>query len=313
MKFAAICNHPMGTPVVQGLLEQGVLTRLAFQPPETSMVAQLRALAGAQQVPMIDFELGGPTDQIQRWLQPDPPDAVLVFGLSLKVPAEALRIPKHGFINFHPGVLPNYRGPAPVFWAIRNREPNGGVTVHQMDEDWDTGPILHVEPEPIGANDTLGMHSFKLAGAAMRATGAVLGPLAQGGVLNPVQQDGNSAGYQGKPTPEDLAVDWENMDADEINALIRAANPSFIGARAGFKGAQVRLQQATVVSSNRFANEPPGKVVTASHVSGIHVACQGGAQLKLDVIGMDAGVFSGTRFMECFGVQAGDMLTPPIV
>ena len=311
MRLAVICNHPMAAPVVQGLLEQEVLTCLAFQPPETSAVSSLRTLAARKQIPMTDIVIGGPTGQIQQWLQPDPPDAVLVFGLSLKVSAEALRMPKHGFINFHPGVLPNYRGPSPVFWAIRNREASGGVTVHQMDEDWDTGPILHIEREPIGANDTFGMHSFKLAGAAMRAAGAVLGPLAQTGELNLQPQDESSSAYQRKPTEEELCIDWEKMDADEINALVRACNPSFIGARTAFKGAEIKLVQATLVGSDKFANEPPGKIVMASHVSGIQVACKGGTLLKLDVIAMDVGTFSASRFMACFGLQTGDMLTHP--
>ena len=300
----------MAVPVVQGLIEQDVLTRIAFQPPESATVSQLRALAAAKQIPVTDFSSTGPADQIEQWLHGDPPDAVLVFGLSLKVSAEALRIPKHGFINFHPGVLPQHRGPNPVFWAIRNREASGGVTVHQMDEGWDTGPILHVEPEPIGANDTMGMHSFKLAGAAMRAAGAVLGPLAQTGTLNPTAQDESKAVYEKRPTPEDLAIDWENMDAEEINALIRAANPSFIGARATFKGAEIKIQQTTLVSSDKFAKEPPGKVVVASHIGGVQVVCRNGTLLRLDVIGMDVGVFSGPRFMESFGLREGETLDP---
>lgn len=311
MKLAVICNHPMGTHVAQGLTQQGVLTSLAFVPPETATVIQLRALAAQSGVPVFDLAPDGAPDQIQTWLQRDPPDAVLVFGLSLKVPEAALRVPKFGFLNFHPGVLPKYRGPTPVFWQIRNQEPQGGVTVHQMDKNWDTGPILHVEPEPIRANDTMGMHSFSLAGTAMRAASAVLGPLAQDGVLNPSPQDESAAAYQKRPTPADLAIDWESMEADEINALIRATNPEFLGARAAYKGAALWLQQATVLSSDKFTKEPPGKVVVASHIAGLQVACTGGALLKLDVVGMDVGIFSGPRFMECFNVSVGDILTPP--
>jgi methionyl-tRNA formyltransferase len=69
-------------------------------------------------------------------------DLAVVYGFSWKIPAAVLRTPRFGIVNVHSSVLPQYRGPAPVLWAIRNGDPDIGFTVHRMDEDFDTGPIL---------------------------------------------------------------------------------------------------------------------------------------------------------------------------
>lgn len=69
-------------------------------------------------------------------------DLVIVFGFAWKIPRAVLAIPRLGMMNIHVSMLPKYRGPAPMLWAIRNGDTTGGVTVHWMDEEFDTGNIL---------------------------------------------------------------------------------------------------------------------------------------------------------------------------
>jgi methionyl-tRNA formyltransferase len=70
------------------------------------------------------------------------PDLVVCMGFPWKVPADALAVPVHGWINGHPSLLPLHRGPVPVAWAIRNGDEQIGITFHRMDAELDTGPIL---------------------------------------------------------------------------------------------------------------------------------------------------------------------------
>jgi methionyl-tRNA formyltransferase len=70
------------------------------------------------------------------------PDVFICVGFPWKIPANALEVPKLAAINGHPALLPRYRGPSPVSWAIRNGEREIGYTWHRMDADLDTGPIL---------------------------------------------------------------------------------------------------------------------------------------------------------------------------
>ena len=78
------------------------------------------------------------------------PDLVVCMGFPWKVPADALAVPRLGWINGHPSLLPHHRGPVPVAWAIRDGEEEFGVTFHRMDAELDAGPILAQKTLPIG-------------------------------------------------------------------------------------------------------------------------------------------------------------------
>jgi len=78
------------------------------------------------------------------------PDLVVCMGFPWKIPADALAVPRLGWVNGHPSLLPLHRGPLPVAWAIRAGEDEIGITFHRMDADLDTGPILSQRPVPLG-------------------------------------------------------------------------------------------------------------------------------------------------------------------
>jgi methionyl-tRNA formyltransferase len=75
-------------------------------------------------------------------LRPLEPDLIFTTGFSWKLPSELLTLPRLGSVNAHPSVLPRYRGPNPLYWHFINDETQGGLTMHRMDADFDTGPIL---------------------------------------------------------------------------------------------------------------------------------------------------------------------------
>src|SRR3954449_12730613 len=78
------------------------------------------------------------------------PDLVVCMGFPWKVPADALAVPRLGWVNGHPSLLPRHRGPVPVAWAIRNGEAELGITFHRMEATLDTGPILAQRAVPMG-------------------------------------------------------------------------------------------------------------------------------------------------------------------
>ena len=78
------------------------------------------------------------------------PDLVVCMGFPWRIPADALAVPRHGWLNGHPSLLPLHRGPVPVAWAIRKGDDEIGVTFHRMDADLDTGPIFSQRRFPLG-------------------------------------------------------------------------------------------------------------------------------------------------------------------
>src|SRR5690349_7984856 len=95
-------------------------------------------LAAERDIPML--ELGGPN--IPDALAELDFDALAVACFSRRLPASLLRLPRLGCLNVHPSLLPAHRGPDPLFWIFHDGDEAGGVTIHLMDEGFDTGPIV---------------------------------------------------------------------------------------------------------------------------------------------------------------------------
>lgn len=90
-------------------------------------------------------------------------DLAICTGFPWLIPAEAIAAPRHGIVNGHPSLLPRYRGPFPVAWAVRNGEREIGMTYHLMDAEFDTGAILSQAAVPLGDEDTWDELQAKLA------------------------------------------------------------------------------------------------------------------------------------------------------
>jgi methionyl-tRNA formyltransferase len=82
------------------------------------------------------------------------PDLGLCTGFPWLIPAEAIAVPKHGIVNGHPSLLPRYRGPFPVAWAVRNGETEIGMSYHLMDAQFDTGNVLAQKRVPLTEEET---------------------------------------------------------------------------------------------------------------------------------------------------------------
>jgi methionyl-tRNA formyltransferase len=100
--------------------------------------------------PELDVLLPARPNTIAPLLASVQPDLVVCMGFPWKIPPGALAVPRLGWLNGHPSLLPRHRGPLPVAWAIRDGDEEIGITFHLMDTDLDTGPILAQRPYPLG-------------------------------------------------------------------------------------------------------------------------------------------------------------------
>ena len=103
-------------------------------------------------------------DEVLHSLRSIEPDILFSVYYRKLLPPEVLRIPCLGCVNFHPGLLPNYRGATPTAWAILNGETTFGITIHYMDATFDTGDILVQEVHDIDPHET----GYELRVRAMR-------------------------------------------------------------------------------------------------------------------------------------------------
>ena len=100
--------------------------------------------------PELDVLLPARRSTIAPLLASVRPDLVVCMGFPWRVPPDALAVPRLGWLNGHPSLLPLHRGPLPVAWAIRSGDEEVGITFHRMDAELDTGPILSQRRFPLG-------------------------------------------------------------------------------------------------------------------------------------------------------------------
>jgi methionyl-tRNA formyltransferase len=179
-------------------------------------------------------------DQIAPLLRTFEPDAAFCAGFPWKIPPDALAVPKLGVVNGHPSLLPSYRGPTPVSWAIRNGENELGFTFHYMDAELDTGNVLAQAPFPLGGECSWDELSPKVVGAAGALFPRVLERLEAGDPGDPQDGDGS---YFGFFEPEYVRIDW-SRPALEIERQVRAW--CFHSAVAGDRGALAEIDGETV-------------------------------------------------------------------
>ncbi|MBG8554971.1 methionyl-tRNA formyltransferase [Hymenobacter guriensis] len=308
MQVAVIISSALGWPALQALAAQGGVAAVAvpYCPPEaeTDQLAQQVAALGLPITRLARQQLGA---DLAAWLEPLAIEAVLVFTLPWRIPAAVLALPPQGFLNFHLAPLPAYRGPEPLFWLLRNGEATGAVTVHRMDADFDTGPVVLTEPVPIGPGDTHGLHRAQLAGRAAPVALHLLASLrGQAPLLTPVAQEGAPARYWPRPALADVCVRWSEP-AVAIERLVRATNPWNRGALATLRGQPLRLLSVTPHPQAATGPATPGTVLHADRTAGLWVACGAGEALRLDMVALDEGYFTGLQLMQ-LGVGVGEVL-----
>jgi methionyl-tRNA formyltransferase len=211
-----------------------------------------------------------------------------------------LDIPKHGCINIHASLLPRWRGAAPIHRAIEAGDKESGVTIMQMEEGLDTGPMLLMERLPIADDDTTGTLHDKLADMGGKLIVAALEKLERG-ELSATPQPEDGANYAAKITKEEAALDFSQA-AMRLARKIRAFNP-FPGANASFDGTPVKVWRGEVLPAASTA--APGEVLEANAQSGVVVACGEGA-LRLTELQKPGGKrLPAAEFLKGFKMEGG--------
>jgi methionyl-tRNA formyltransferase len=124
-------------------------------------------------------------------------DLALCTGFPWLIPAEAIAVPRHGIVNGHPSLLPRYRGPFPISWAVRNGEREIGLSYHVVDTDFDTGNLLAQQSIPLADDDTEETLFAKFPAVAAELLPIVFARLASGDRGDP-QEGGDYQSHFGE-------------------------------------------------------------------------------------------------------------------
>ncbi|UCD88362.1 MAG: methionyl-tRNA formyltransferase [Desulfobacterales bacterium] len=192
---------------------------------------------------------------IEKIIELDP-DIFVVVAYGRILPGSFLSLPRLGAINIHASLLPKYRGPAPVQWAIINGEKETGVTTIWMDEGMDTGDILLSAKVAIRPDDTSGSLHRRLAEVGAHLLIETLTKLKSENLLG-TPQDKSGTTYAPLLKKKDGHMDW-TKDAQSLDAFIRGMNP-WPGAFTFLFGKRLKILQAKNLQGS--AKDSPGTVL----------------------------------------------------
>jgi methionyl-tRNA formyltransferase len=199
------------------------------------------------------------------------PELMVVVAYGLILPKPVLMLPRMGCLNIHGSLLPRWRGAAPIQRAVLAGDAETGISIMQLDEGLDTGPVLLERRRPIGLHDTAGDLHDALSELGAAALLEAIDGLVTGELL-PRAQPAEGVTHAAKIEKSEARIDW-SATATQIDRRIRAFNPWPV-AETRLAGEGLRLLRSSVVDA-QVREAAPGTVLGLAD-DGLRVACGAG-------------------------------------
>ena len=218
------------------------------------------------------------------------PDVICVVAYGKILPKEILDIPPYGCINVHASLLPEYRGAAPVQWAVLNGDKTTGVTTMYMDIGMDTGDMILKEKIEIGEDETTGELWDRLKVIGGKLLVETLKQIEKG--IAPREKQGEDYTVAPMLSKDMAKIDWNNKSAKEIKNLVRGLNP-IMGAYTFLNGKKIKFWKVDVAGEDEIHAEnlgflTNGTVIISDPKDGIYIKCKEGILKVLEIQGENA-------------------------
>jgi methionyl-tRNA formyltransferase len=288
VRVAIIGQQDFGKAVLEAMLGRGDSVAGVFCAPELpgAKPDPLRTAAQERQIPVYQLPSLKSEDASKTLRALNVELGVMAYVLQF-VPQEFASLPVHGMIQYHPSLLPRYRGPSSINWPIIRGEQRTGLTIFRPTDGLDEGPVILQKETQIGPDDTLGSVYFDRLfpmgiDALLEAADLVVG-----GKAASVVQDESQASYLGWCRAAEASINWHNH-VDLVYNLIRGCNP-VPGAWTTYGGKKLQVFDARKHVAHSFS-QVKGKIgaVTAIEAASAWVSVQGG-QIELIRVRYDDG------------------------
>jgi methionyl-tRNA formyltransferase len=308
MKIAIIGQQDFGKAVLEAFLARGDTVAGVFCAPEKE---------GGKPDPMkvAAMEKGLKVFQFASLKSPDATKAMADLGADIGImafvlqfaPQDFVNIPKHGTIQYHPSLLPKYRGPSSINWPIAKGEKKTGLTIFRPTDGLDEGPVILQKETDISDNDTLGTVYFdRLFPMGVKAM-LEAADLVLAGKHKETVQDESQATYEGWFRANEAKVNWANH-VDFIHNTIRGADPA-PGAWTTIGGKKLQLFGSRKHPVRTFG-AVKGKIGEIAEIGAesMRVTAQGG-QIEVAKVKPEEGKkVSPAEWAKSAGVAAGTIL-----
>jgi methionyl-tRNA formyltransferase len=305
MKIVIIGQQDFGKAVLEAFLARGDEVAGVFCAPEKEGARPDPLRIAAQEKGLKVFQLPSLKDakaiEIMRELAPE--IGIMAYVLQF-APQEFVNIPKHGTIQYHPSLLPLYRGPSSINWPIIRGDSKTGLTIFRPDDGLDEGPIVLQKETPVSADDTLGSvyfdRLFPMGVAAMLEAA----DLVVAGRHKEVVQDEAVATYEGWCRAAESRINWHNH-VDFVYNLIRGCNPA-PGAWTTLLGKKVQIFDARKHAFHTFG-AVKGKIgeISAIGPDSLRITAQGGQIEVFKLKHEDGKKISAAEFVAEHGLAVG--------
>lgn len=309
MRIAIIGQQDFGKAVLEAFLARGDDVGAVFCAPEKEGARPdaLRAAAQSRGLPVHQFKSLRDPAAARAMRETNTDIGIMAFVLQF-APQEFVTIPRHGTIQYHPSLLPKYRGPSSINWPIIKGDTETGLTIFRPSDGLDEGAVILQKKTPIGPDDTLGSvyfdRLFPMGVAAMLEAA----DLVVAGKHREAEQDESQASYEGWCRAAEGKIDWARP-IDHVYNLIRGCNPA-PGAWTTFNGRKLQIFDARKTLFRRFS-DVPGKIgeVTGVTAQSFRVTAQGGTIEVLKARLDDGKKISGGELAQAGGIASGALLS----
>lgn len=308
MKIAIVGQQDFGKTVLEAFLSRGDQVGAVFCAPEKPGARPDALRVAAQEKGLTVHQFKSLRDpQATQAMRDAQADIGIMAFVTQFAPQEFVNIPKHGTIQYHPSLLPKYRGPSSINWPIIKGDTETGLTIFRPTDGLDEGAVVLQKKTPISPDDTLGSVYFDRlfpmgVQAMLEAADLVLA-----GKHTETAQDESQASYEGWCRAAEAKIDWAKP-IDQVYNLIRGCNPA-PGAWTTFNGKKLQIFDARKTLFRRFA-EVPGKIGEVSDVSpqSFTVVAQGGTIEVLRAKFEDGKKLAGGELAQSGGMFKGSLL-----
>ncbi len=252
---------------------------------------------------LIDFETSPNEQKVIDEISALNADIGVVCSYNKLLSKDFLSTTKLGYINCHPSFLPYYRGAAPYFHIINNGEKTSAVTIHFMDEKFDTGDIIYQQKFEISPLETIGTLFNRTTYMLSDGLIEVLSRIEKGAEIKRIPQDKTNVFIDAPRVEGNFRIRW-NKEAIVLNRLIRASNP-FYNAFCYYRGVSFKIIKASLVEVKK--TYLPGEIIKATKDYLLVATSKNALSLEVFQVGT-WGVFTPFDFYYTFSPKSGETL-----
>ncbi|PXY42920.1 methionyl-tRNA formyltransferase [Flavobacterium hydrophilum] len=289
-----LCGGKFAFPALQLLAYEKFICAIGIGKSNASIVDALERESEENNFGFKSFPDKKSIIEMRAWIETVQPDYIFCISFPFLLPENVLSYGKGKFINFHPGPLPQYRGPMPIFEVLKNQETQTAICAHFMNSKFDQGNIIFNDPVAIQKTDTYGKLSIKLSERLAHITLNTANMLQFASHIPNQIQDETLAYYYEKPELADTYINWKHMTADEIISLINACNPWNNGADTTLQEKRIKIISARLL--NKPHNNQTGTIVSITDT--LNIACKDNEQIAVEILSTDAGIMTASQFEE---------------